>query len=212
MKIVGRVPGWGYTFDGMIERLVKKPSLYVRLLKTWRASGYFTNNMVFTKMGFDEKRRVNELAALASESSELYAKTVPLNLPELLPKLIGVEVQTAQYVGRGKEHCMVMLKGPGRDVMMESRIFKTLQGRHPTAAWFFGVGKQYWERPILLLEAKGIMGGEVLGMAMPVPLSAEDLQKLPCKDPNTALKKLTSDRGILRYVPVKKSKKEAKGV
>lgn len=209
MKIVGGVPGWGHEFEDMVAKLAKKPALYYKLLKTWRTTGYFTNNLLLSKLAFDEQKKIADLAKTAAKTSKVYVEAEPLDLLKILPKYVGVEVDKAAYIGRGVgDHCMLLLKGRNREVLVEHKLFKTLQKRHKTARWFFGTGEEYWSKPLLLLESSGLFGGELLGMLYPIPLGTEEINKVPCSDPTADRKKLVKSMGVFRYVPVKKEQED----
>ncbi len=165
MKVVGKIPGNGRSFEKMLEAIQSNANWYLKLLKTISSTKYFTNNVLVTKLTEEDAKLI---APIARKHAKTLSNVVQLDFSTVLPKKLGSRVKSAEFAGKGKTYYLVLLRGEGREALVEMRSFLTLLERHPDAEWYFARGRNYWKKPILLLDNDGFFKGTMLGALVPV--------------------------------------------
>src|SRR5882724_1114923 len=100
MKIIGNIPGYGRSFEEMLEGIQTNTSWYLKLLNTIHSSKYFTNNILVSKLNAEE----NEVISVLSSKRDNLSSIEPLDFAKVLPKKLSSLVKSAEYLGKGANY------------------------------------------------------------------------------------------------------------
>ncbi len=196
MKVNGTIPGSARTFEEILREVRASKVFFHRILRTMHASGYLTDGVILSALAYEERRAVGKIHSSCSEGAAGYADAELIDVSSALPPYLGPAVETADYAGEGRSLSMVLLRGAGRESLIEARAFLTLLKRHPDAEWRFAKGRSYPTRPLVLLEPGGFRKGYFLGAVS--PLKIEGWERPP---PPPSEESLELHKSPLRYVP-----------
>lgn len=203
MKIEMDGFGKSKNFDEILSGIWNRPLAdRYRLLKTVVTLGYITDGYLMSKTTSKEVDEIQKLHRKTISGSDSYKDAEPFDILNILPQKLGATVERISYVGKGSEYKLVLVTdGHGLDVLVEALACCTLLKRSPSALWLFSYGRNYWKKPIVLLESEGFLAGKLLGAISPVQIkdSAHDGKSLPLE--GTKPKVLSVKGKDLKYIP-----------
>jgi hypothetical protein len=173
IKVANSIPQKAKSFEELLKSILTKPSeMRCRLLKTAQETGFLSDDMLLTRLSNKERSSIEQKHWDALISDTEYAKATPMSLGDILPRRLTCEVERAKFVGGDEFNQLVSLRSGDLRVFVEAEAFLTLKERHPEAVWRFSSG-EYWKKPLVLLEGKGFLVGNLLGLLATVPIKIE---------------------------------------